>query len=179
MTKNSNLDLNDKKYNLLGSSRISPKEKEFKKVLDIGELRYVYELWDTSEKAISYLYNNCVVFDSAKKVVESTLEEYGNSFKIKEIHCIRDTYCNDDMSSTEYLVCIANENDLGVIKDVKLLIQQGGYYKDVMIFEDNEFKSITKIGDLSHPSRIDCLNRIKNSIEEYFVYKDILMKSIC
>ena len=165
MTKNSNLDLNDNKYNLLGGSRISPKEKEFKKVLDIGELRYVYELWDTSEKAISYLYNNCMVFDSAKKVVESTLEEYGNSFKIKEIHCIRDTYCNDDMSSTEYLVCIADENDLGVIKDVKLLIQQ--------------FKSITKIGYLSHPSRIDCLNRIKNSIEEYFVYKDILMKSIC
>lgn len=170
--------LEKRESSLLVEDEVIFDEKEFRKILEIGSSRFNYEFWDTSKESISHLYNNCTVFASAKKITEATLEEYGDNFKIKEIHCIRDTHSNNNSNCSSYMVTIVNEVDLDFPKHIMLLIQQGGFYQDIIILENSKLKSITKFDNAPEYSRVVSMDKVLESVKEYLRHRDTLMAAV-
>ena len=152
-------------------------ENDFRKTLELGNPRFVYELWDYSEDSIEYLCSNCTVFAKAKNTIKDVLKDYGEGFEISEIQCIRDNYLSGEIyDSSSYMLSIVNSLDSK--KDIVLLIHDGGFFQDVIIIEDGSLIDIIKFDDAPKYSRIVDMCSIEKSIKNYSRYKKSLMKAL-
>lgn len=103
--------------------------KEHCKELEIGSSRFTYQYWNVSEDAIKYLNSTCSIFKSASEILEKTLNYYNTGGKIKEIHCIKDNFKNDDVNCSQYVIYTEGES-----YNHALMINMGGFYKDAILF---------------------------------------------
>lgn len=162
---------------LLIEDEVIIKNKEFCRDLDIGNSRFSYQLWDTTDKAIEYLKSNCSVFASASEILDKAANYYSRNAKIKEIQCIRDSSINKDTNCSEYLINLESKDEYNTNKTT-LLIQCGGFYEDAILIKNGCVEYILPLKNsdkwLVRPYNLYINDMANKRIDEFKKYKNII-----